>query len=330
MPINHNALLRLLTIDELLFKHNTVSYTVIRKEIANKINYEGEFPIRTLQSDIKRMIDDYGAPIQRKQSQGGDIFLSYSRSDYRFLQSNLLAEDVQQIFVLESFLRTLPLLSDYLSEVQDTLTKIRIMVGETFKLQKPVLRFDSAINLVQPRHFSEILSAILRKVVIEVVYHPFNMQEVVHQILPYWIKEFNHRWYVFGLHLESQRFYHLAFDRMKEVIVTTKKCNELPVPQEYQDIIGTTLHHGETKTKIHFFVEKPRANYVITKRVHPSLEVEKETPEGTYFTIEVVPNPEMFNYFFELGSDCTVLEPEFIVKQIKEKLGKLLNNYRIN
>lgn len=96
----------------------------------------------------------------------------------------------------------------------------------------------------------------------------------------------------------------------------------------FKDIVGVTLpeeHPVAEEVLLKF--DEARFPYVVNKPIHPSQEVEDE--EQRIIKLMVRPNKELEARIFSYGNQVEVLKPEWLRRQIAEKIENLLKKYSI-
>lgn len=73
--------------------------------------------------------------------------------------------------------------------------------------------------------------------------------------------------------------------------------------------------------------DEARFPYVVNKPIHPSQEVKDE--EQRIIKLMVRPNKELEARIFSYGNQVEVLKPEWLRRQIAEKIENLLKKYSI-
>ena len=87
------------------------------------------------------------------------------------------------------------------------------MVHENKSIRNRILVEDVPSAL---QHLTDILEAMRENRVLEIEYHPFYLEESQHiQLLPYFVKLYERRWYVYGPTQENRRIKVYALDRVQ-------------------------------------------------------------------------------------------------------------------
>ena len=147
-------------------------------------------------------------------------------------------------------------------------------------------------------------------------------------IHPYYVKQYNSRWYLLGLDNEYNNVYPLALDRMKKVSVSSVKfiknttCN---FDEYFRDIIGVTRNEQREVEEIRLRFSPSRFPYVVSKPLHKSQQVVSET--DCEISIRVLPNKELQQKIFSFGPDIEILSPEWMRQDFAEKILEAAKKY---
>lgn len=270
----------------------------------------------------------YLAPIETYKD-GGQSYYRYSDPDYSFRKQDLTeaeAEQVRSALLVLSRFKGLP----QFEWVQEMIPKIE----QTFKLgalNDQIIGFEQNVDLKGLNYFGELFNAIFRKKVLKIKYKSFTSNATVEQIIhPYFLKQYNNRWFLFGKNPEFNGIRNLALDRIEDEIIETNKTyipnTEYNFDEYFEDIIGVTKPVGKQVEKVKLWFSPAQAPYIHTKPLHGT-QKEKSDESGTIVTIEVIPNPELEHMILRHGENCKVLEPEELKQKIQSRLKEALTNY---
>ena len=181
----------------------------------------------------------------------------------------------------------------------------------------PRLQFEkveySGQEMVRP-----LYDYIISKKVLLVTYKPFEKNIRVQTIIPAFLKEYNHRWYLIGYDADRLAYQNLALDRIEDVRISDKAItlSSAPDPDTYfNNLIGVSIEGSLEKVVVR--VKKPRAFYIKTKRWHSSQNETLETAEYIDFEWTVYTNRELQSKILELGRDAEVIKPESLKGKIE-------------
>lgn len=270
----------------------------------------------------------YLAPIETYR-EGGQSYYRYSDLDYSFRKQDLTeaeAEQVRSALLVLSRFKGLP----QFEWVQEMIPKIE----QTFKLgaqNDQIIGFEQNVDLKGLNYFGELFNAIFRKKVLKIKYKSFTSNAIVEQIIhPYFLKQYNNRWFLFGKNPEFDGIRNLALDRIEDEIIETNKTyipnTEYNFDEYFEDIIGVTKPAGKQVEKVKLWFSPAQAPYIHTKPLHGT-QKEKWDESGMIVTIEVIPNPELEHLILRHGENCKVLEPEELRVRVQERLKNAVASY---
>ena len=196
-----------------------------------------------------------------------------------------------------------------------------------------IVSFDHNDLLKGTEFLGELIESALNHQPLNLLYRTFAGNERTAILHPYHIKQFNNRWFLIGLQEGSHGNYitNKALDR----IVKFSRANVPFIPntdidfnEYFKDIVGVTLpedHPVAEEVLLQF--DEARFPYVVNKPIHPSQEVKDE--EQRIIKLMVRPNKELEARIFSYGNQVEVLKPEWLRRQIAEKIENLLKKYSI-
>lgn len=92
------------------------------------------------------------------------------------------------------------------------------MVHENKSIRNRILIEDVPSAL---QHLTDILEAMRENRMLEIEYHPFYLEESQHiQLLPYFVKLYERRWYVYGPTQENRQIKVYALDRIQRLSIS--------------------------------------------------------------------------------------------------------------
>lgn len=289
---------------------------------------------RQIFEDIKFMesSSSWEIPLERLKD-GKRVYYRYSDKDYSIKNQPVTSEEVSQLremtFLLNRF-KGLPQ-CEWIEELTTNLEDKLGIKGTT----KSVISMESNAYIEGVKYLSPIFNAIVNKQALHIIYTPFNKPECEWDIHPYYIKQYNNRWFLLGLNNEEQRISHIALDRIK--ILEASPINYIEdniiedIDEYFSDVIGVTIPRNGEVVRVKLQFSPNRYPYIISKPLHESMR--KVDNENRIVTIDVIPNRELESLILSFGADVEVLEPQWLREQIKEKIEDLMTKYssvRIN
>lgn len=193
-----------------------------------------------------------------------------------------------------------------------------------------VISFESNVDL-KGRHFlTPFFNAIINERVLLVKYKDFK-SSVPYEITfhPHYLKQYNSRWFVFGLNSDNQvSKWNLALDRVESLSETNLNYEPSKIDwQEYfYDLIGVTRPEGVNLQEIVLKFTAEVAPYIQTKPIHPS-QKHKNDPTGLEVRIKVIPNFELERLILSFGEKVMVVSPQDLKKRISHLLSSASGLY---
>lgn len=334
MANTKNAQLRYRILDKCFRRYNS-PYTFkqlkekIEEVFRDLVDDHFELSERTLRDDIKTMKDTcvFDAPIVCRQVRDGSYCYFYSDRNFSIFKSDISEKDKK---ILES---TIEMLGRYRGLPSTTwLEEIITNLEYRFDLKvnrKTLVSFEQNSELKGLEHLSNLIDAAMEQQTLDVTYHSYRGKEKTYVLSPYYIKQYNGRWFLFGLDNDTHRLMNLALDR----IVSFKQSSEPFVPNTafdfdtyFDDIIGVTVPDADVKLEtIELRFTEERYPYVVSKPIHPSQKVIDS--DGHIVSISVKPNRELYQRLFSFIPDVEVLSPEWLRKEIAERLKMALDKH---
>jgi predicted DNA-binding transcriptional regulator YafY len=177
--------------------------------------------------------------------------------------------------------------------------------------------------------FEDIVNAIRRKKIIRIRHRKFNGEESVREVEPWLLKEYNKRWYLYGMDSLSQSTRFFGLDRIKQVEISDKSFKPVPIKElkeRFDRLIGIS---GEEKSPEHVIIEfnNEQIDYFRTHPWCPDAKIRENKDGGWIVEMKVVVNYELKQLILMNHANVKVVEPVHLVKEIKNMLKKALLKY---
>lgn len=335
MPANRNALIRFKTIDKCL-QNRYRQWTL--EDLIDAVSdalyeYEGidkGVSKRTVQADIQLMRSDklgYNAPIVVEERK----YYTYEDPEYSITNIPLTDQDLGQLSEVIEILKQFKGFSHF-EQLGGMVQKLEDHVYAKKTKQKPIIDFEKNENLKGLGYLDFLYQCILKKEALEITYQSFKAKKASPiNFHPYLLKEFNNRWFLLGVRKAGQPLTTLALDRIVEIkkneAVSYVENHDFDPEAYYKDVVGVTVSEGLNPDKVHIFVDKANAPYVLTKPLHPSQEVIEENDRGTIVQIRVKHNFELERLILGFADSMEVLKPARLRRRIREKLERAAAGY---
>jgi predicted DNA-binding transcriptional regulator YafY len=330
MPTNKNAQLRYqildrcfsdkhrrYTIDDLLDEVNEALYDLTGRGVS----------LRQIRDDIKYMRDrvTYDAPIEAVVYDGKKCYYTYSDPKFSIFKNELTAEE------LEKLRSTIQMLGRYRGVpdnawLEEVISNLEYRFGVKSNPQNLVL-FEQNELLKGLEHLSDLIDKTISHITLEMVYRTYSGTEIQMTLHPYFLKQYNGRWFLFGWNEQYKKVSNVALDRIVGYTPSPlpfKVNDHIDVNTYFDDIIGVTIPKDDVQKEaiILRFSEK-RYPYVLSKPIHHS----QKAKDGCMVEINVRPTKELDQQIFSYIPDVEVVSPQWYRTHIQEKIEENLKKY---
>lgn len=329
MPITKDAFVRYRILDK-CFRNKIRRYQI--DDLVNACNDElydfgKKVSRRTIYYDIDYMksCDGWEAPIEvekdgnRRYYHYTDTSFSIDKSPATEAQLKLIQSAID---VLNNF-KGLP----HFEGLGDVVAKVGMMAYDT--KASPCFGFDYNEDLVGKEYLTVLFNAIQYETVLKITYKPFNAESVEYIFHPQFIKQYNNRWYIFGMDDDNpDKIWNLAIDRIKAIEST--KCKYIKSAKDWNDyfneIIGVTDTDRPVE-EIHFLVHGVTGHYIETKPLHETQHNRWIDNNTLDVRLKVKINYELEHLLLSYSDSITILSPATLVETHKQMLQSALSRY---
>ena len=280
---------------------------------------------RTIQNDINDLETNYGIQLNEKLKRGRQRLFRYVDTDYTLPIIRINDEERHQLQDAIRVLRHFE--GEPLYDWARTLL-MQVEGGAFDDDSSQVVSFQTNVDLKGLNHFSKLLQAIISKRVLKMKYTPYGKKQITATIYPYYLKEYNDRWFLIARVKGYDSYANYALDRIdefKEVALPYKEP-EIDFSEYFDDVVGVSVPDGESEDII-IKVDKKRFNYISTKPIHLTQRIMEETDNYVVISINVKVNRELEALLLSFGSDVEILSPETFRRQIAEKIKAMNEKY---
>ena len=337
MSIIKNALLRYQTLDR-CFKNNGRSYLI--EDLLEEVNQtlfdenpeNSGIQVRQLREDIRFMRSElgYSAPIESRVISGKKHAYFYTEPTFSINNSPLNTTEAEQLKSVLTLLNRFQGNPGF-----EWLTEMSVILKDTFSLKsnsKKAISFEGNIDYTGYEFITPLFNAIVNNRVLKINYTPFGQDEIQLTFHPYHLKQFNNRWFVFGLNANlNAPAWNLALDRITNIIEIQDVYVEDFSDWDYffSEIIGVSKSFDQNEEEIHLLFSKRQAPYIITKPIHET-QKHYELEDGLLVKIKVIPNFELEQLILSFGEGVKVLLPVHLKEKISDRIELSLSQYKEN
>lgn len=336
MAITKNPLIRYKILDK-CFRNPYKNYyfdtllETVNETLYEITGFEEHIKTRQLRDDIAFMRSPEGWSIELTDLSEGKKKI-YRYEDVNFSINNAPLNEVE----MDQFQSAIQVLSQFegmpqFEGIQAIIAKLKTDLKITTN-EKPFIGFDRAQDLKGIEHFSALYNAVQNKTPLEITYKDFKTEKPYAYIFhPYYLKEYNNRWFLFGLHPESWKSdWNVAIDRIVSVLPVNIPFveNELIDWQDYfSDMIGVSRGEGAELENVVLHFNQLTGKYMENKSLHETQKHKWINSDILELKINVILNYELERLILSYGESVQVVEPQHLKDKIKLRLMNGLNNY---
>lgn len=290
-----------------------------------------EISERTLWNTIKEMENNpnWNVILTNKKKDGRRYF-RYEDPSYSIYRQDL---DERQLAQLKSMLLMLQQFHDLeeFDRIKELLKQLENHYNFTLGDTQNIISYDTDREVQGIEHLSRLFEAITAQQALEITYQPYNKESYTRVVHPYYIKQYNGRWFLFGLEINEpyRNITNMALDRILHIDVSLVPYipnTEYDFKEYFADIIGVSIKKHQESVKIELRVAKQRMPYILTKPIHGSQRNRRQA-EGI-IELELIPNREFYQRLLSFGGDIEILSPDFVREEMAKKAEELYHLYR--
>lgn len=336
MSDNKHALIRYKTLDK-CFRNPGKKYFFkdLQEEIDNVLleidpTYDG-ISRRQVFDDIAFMESKEGWEIDLvRHREGRKVYYRYTNTGFSINDMPLNETEINQLQSAIDILTQFNGMPQF-DWIQELVPKLK--QGLAVKnAAAPVMEFDSNQYLKGIEHLGTLYNAIFYKKVLEIAYQPFeNDSPLTYIIHPYFLKQYNNRWFLFGYNPEQEKYdWNLAIDRIvtiKELKIRYQKNTEINWQEYFDDIIGVTKTEKSKIQQVVLQFFGKTGHYIETKPLHGSQKskwIDKTTLE---VKLQLIINHELERMILSFAETVNVIKPLSLIKIIQNRLHNAYNQY---
>ncbi len=179
--------------------------------------------------------------------------------------------------------------------------------------------------------FQDIFNAIVNKKVLKLRYQKFNSEPSERKICPYFLKQYNHRWYMFVHDEKREGIVCFALDR----IVSVSEMNDeefiktdVDFNHYFDHVVGVTVPKDGEVERVVLKVDDWVANYLQTYPIHQSQKVSRHEDGTSELTLDVIITHELEQELLVYGEHVTVVAPQHFRETMAGRVIKMMENYK--
>ena len=285
---------------------------------------------RQVFDDITFMESEHGwsIPLERLK-EGKRVFYRYSDRSFSIKNQGINQAEAEQLK------ETLMVLSRFSGLPQfEWIQEIQIRLEDTFKLQgnmETTVGFEQNLFLKGLNYFTELFNAIQNRKVLKLQYQGYKQANAIDIVIhPWYLKQYNNRWFLFGFNREFSNLSNLAIDRILSFKETKDKYFqnlEINFEEYFEDVVGVTVRSDTPVEKVLIKVTKEMWPYILSKPLHGSQKIKNKNEKFGIIELNLQINYEFMALIFSYMDTVEVMEPKNLREKFKRITSALNKKY---
>ncbi len=326
-----NVFIRQKVLDRCLRSPKRYSLKDLMERCNAALEIAGEKPVtskNTILDDLATIERTYPDAVINREKCGRYVFYEYEDKSYSIYKMPLdddgMAKLAQTISILTKFegMPNFEWIDDMIEHFKSSLN-----IPTT---KDTIVSFEDNLYLKNRNHFSRLFSAIASQQALAITYRPFGKEAKVYQFHPYFIKQFNNRWFLFGCVDKHTNLTNFPFDRIERIedaSVPYIPNDKFDFNDLFEDVVGVSNLFDEPEI-IRLKIEPQTYDYIQSKPILPSQKTITKDDGSIIIEIKTVINRELVHLLLSYGAGVTVLEPQFLSDAIYCEMEKSMKKYQ--
>ena len=287
---------------------------------------------RQIFDDISFMESKEGWSIELdKLRDGKKVYYRYSDISFSINNMPLNEVEINQIKAAVDILSQFEGMPQF-KWVKELVPKLQQGIAKD-KVSATIMEFENNQDLKGIDHLGPLYNSIYYKKVLTISYQPFENDTPYDVVIhPYYLKQFNNRWFLFGYNPEKEKYnWNLAIDR----IISVKEKNDNYVNnntinwQDYfEDIIGVTKAIDDEPEEVVLHIKGKTGHYIETKPLHGSQRPKWIENNMLEVKLDIIINYELEKLILSYADSIKIIKPLYFAQTIEDRLKKALEQYK--
>lgn len=323
---------REMVIDRCLRSRQRYSTADIMKAVNAELEARGEAPVKsrhTILDDIYSMADRWKIVVDSVRI-GRVTYWSYRDPDFTIYELPLSDDEIVNLTSTILMLKRFQGLPNF-GWIQDLIDNCK----SNFKAVREEKEFVSLEDNPYARgldHLTPLYEAIVNHKVLDIWYHSFRYPSAQKNIIhPYYLKQFNNRWFLFCYNDFRKEISNYPLDRIEKIEYNDKRYIEntfVDFKEFFDDMVGVSREKDSQLEKVLIWISARQWPYFETKPIHGSQKVKERREDGSVvIELEVIINWELEQLIMSQVEHMCVLSPESLRKKIKDRIKLLQDLY---
>lgn len=266
--------------------------------------------------------EGWAIPLE-KRKEGRRVYYRYADPSFSIRGQGVNQAEVEQIS------ETLAILSRFRG-LQDFawLDEIRVRLEDTFQADTSattIVSFEENPYLKGINYLADLFQAVSRRQPLLVTYQGFNQPAAeTFTFHPWYLKQYNSRWFVLGHNERYAALSTLAIDRIRELSPTPSSYipnTEFDFDEYFEDVIGVTINLEKPVEIILLKISPSLWPYIRSKPIHGSQKTKDISDSGTIIELQLRVNYELTSLLFSFMEGVEVLAPGELREEVARRLS---------
>lgn len=324
-----NGAYREMIIDRCLQNRRGYSTLEIMEKCNDALYRRGEPPItatNTVRNDILSIESRYGILVEAVK-EGRNVRYRYEDPDFSIYNTPLTEEDIIQLAQSVSVLKRFDGMPGF-----EWVNELNAHIQSTVNTEnRSVVGFHDNKQLKGIEFFTPLFEHINARQPIVVNYRTYKNSDITAVIHPYFLKQYNQRWYLFGRDDKFGTISNYPLDRIVSVEispVTYIPNNDIDFSTYFDNVIGVSVEPDTQTEEIRILVNAEQLPYTLSKPLHHTQKLLQRNTDGSgVIAITVIPNFELIQLLLSFGERFVVLSPASVKAEISARVEKNFKNY---
>ena len=192
-----------------------------------------------------------------------------------------------------------------------------------------VVSFEQNPYLSGMEHFTGLFNAIINQQVLEIEYKAAFGNPDTYTIHPYHLKQYNNRWFLFGLNTTTGRpsIMNLSLDRIcgfEDSSATYIAPDDYDFNEYFDDVVGVSVPHNRPVETIRLRIDKKRFNYIASKPIHSTQRIVEREEDHITIELKLIPNYEFETLLLGFADTVEILQPDTLRAAIHRRAKNIL------
>jgi len=304
-------------------------------EAIGKTSNPSERTIRKDFADMQNGTLGYFAPIVNVRINPKKLgYYKYSDSNFSIKNFSLKENEVK---ALKECLHILRHFSEFDFQI-DAMKSIKKLMEEIRpeldNNEPPIIGFDRVTNAEGWKLIGTMYKAIQDKRVLKFEYRPFRNEPIRYfeEFHPYYLHEYNNRWFLFGFCKDENKIRKFSLDRMHEISypdVPFIKNTSFDTEKYFQNRLGVSdgLDDDSSIEEVVLSFPKAKGLYVLTKPIHPTQEKLYENSNEIHIKLKLMINYELVREVVSFMGGVKVMSPPRLQQKVMNVFTDCLKQY---